>query len=199
MLVPFTHWITPHRNPRRFTTQMYLYFLPASNGGISDIAGDTEVQVPTTDGGIEITEAQFLPATEWLRRARRGDLIMFPPQVLLLSFVAQFLDQPGPRGASPQSISPEESNKRRAELVKFVHSGNPPWTHKFISPRPIGTVADGRQILDLSHPGSELEGTDKKGETDRVVLARFNKEGPREVEICWRKDVVPEKAAKSTL
>ncbi|KMU88969.1 hypothetical protein CIHG_06770 [Coccidioides immitis H538.4] len=198
-LVPFSHWITPQRNPRRFTTQMYLYFLPHSNGGISDIAGDTEVQVPSTDGGIEITEAQFLPATEWLRRARVGDIIMFPPQVLLLDFVAQFLDKPGPNGTSPQSISGEESTKRRAELVKFAHSGNPPWTHKFISPHPIGNVPDGRQILDLSQPGPELKGTDKKGEIDRVVLARFNKEGPREVEIRWRRDVLPDGPAKSSL
>ncbi|EAS33474.3 NUDIX family hydrolase [Coccidioides immitis RS] len=198
-LVPFSHWITPQRNPRRFTTQMYLYFLPHSNGGISDIAGDTEVQVPSTDGGIEITEAQFLPATEWLRRARVGDIIMFPPQVLLLDFVAQFLDKPGLNGTSPQSISGEESTKRRAELVKFAHSGNPPWTHKFISPHPIGNVPDGRQILDLSQPGPELKGTDKKGEIDRVVLARFNKEGPREVEIRWRRDVLPNGPAKSSL
>ncbi|WEW58966.1 hypothetical protein PRK78_004434 [Emydomyces testavorans] len=198
-LVPFSHWITPQRNPRRFTTQMYLYFLPPSQGDISAFAGDTELQVPSTDGGIEITEAQFLPATEWLRRARVGDIIMFPPQVLLLSFVAQFLDQPGPNGNSPQSISAEESKRRRSELIKFAHSGSPPWTHKFISPHPIGKVADGRQILDLSDPGPELKGTDKKGEVDRVVLVRFNKEGPREVEIRWRSEVLPKKLTKSTL
>ncbi|KMU80143.1 hypothetical protein CISG_08251 [Coccidioides immitis RMSCC 3703] len=93
-LVPFSHWITPQRNPRRFTTQMYLYFLPHSNGG---------------------------------------------------------------------------------------------------------NVPDGRQILDLSQPGPELKGTDKKGEIDRVVLARFNKEGPREVEIRWRRDVLPDGPAKSSL
>ncbi|EEP76868.1 conserved hypothetical protein [Uncinocarpus reesii 1704] len=160
---------------------------------------DTEVQAPTTDGGIEITEAQFLPATEWLRRARVEDVIMFPPQVLLLDFVAEYLDRPSPDGTSPQAVSVEESNRRRQDLISFAHSGSPPWTHKFISPQPMGTVADGRQILDLSQPGPELKGTDKKGETDRVVLVRFSKEGPREVEIRWREEVLPEKATKSAL
>ncbi|KAI1973582.1 hypothetical protein LOZ55_005388 [Ophidiomyces ophidiicola] len=194
-LVPFTHWITPQRNPRRFTTQMYLYFLPPSNGDISDIAGNTEVQVPSSDGGIEITEAQFLPATEWLRRARTGDVIMFPPQVFLLDFVAQFLEKAGSNGGNRQAISAEESTRRRSELVKFAHSGSPPWTHKFICPTPMGTIADGRQILDLSHGGPELKDSGKKGEVDRVVLARFSKEGPREVEIRWRSEVAPTKGS----
>ncbi|KAL1958374.1 hypothetical protein VTO42DRAFT_4475 [Malbranchea cinnamomea] len=204
-LVPFSHWITPVKNPRRFTTQMYIYFLPLTPETNGDVATDiqsehgSEVQVPTSDGGIEITEAQFLPATEWLRRARAGDIIMFPPQVILLSFVAQFLDKPGPNGESPQSISSEESARRRSELLDFTRTSTPPWTHKYISPRPVGQFSDGRLILGLEWPGPELENTDKRGERDRVVLVRFKKEGPREVEIRWRHEVLPEKHGKSEL
>ncbi|PGH12460.1 hypothetical protein AJ79_04296 [Helicocarpus griseus UAMH5409] len=198
-LIPFSHWITPAATPRRFTTQMYLYFLPLSSESNSIIGAgeESEVQVPTSDGGIEITEARFLPASEWLRLAKKGDAIMFPPQVLLLSFVSQFLERVGEYAST---VSKEESAKRRAELVDFAHSGSPPWTDKYISPFPIGQVPDGRKILALDFVGPELQGTGKKGEPDRVVLVRFKKEGPREVEIRWKREIVPEeKAAKSSL
>ncbi|KAK2879449.1 hypothetical protein FQN49_000860 [Arthroderma sp. PD_2] len=189
-LIPFSHWITPSTNARRFTTQMYLYFLPPANGASSDDITDTglnseEAQVPTSDGGIEVTEAQFLPATEWLRRAKADEVIMFPPQVLLLSFVAQFLERAGEK----VPISAEESTNRREELIKFVHSGTPAWTHKFISPRPLGGMPDGRLIMDLNHPGKELEETEKRGDPDRVILVKFKKEGPRGVEVRWLSEV----------
>lgn len=208
-LVPFSHWITPEKNPRRFTTQMYMYYLPLAQDATGDpskgvpSAKGSEVQIPTSDGGVEVTEAQFLPATEWLRRATAGEVIMFPPQVILLSFVAQFLDQPGPNGESPKEISAEESTRRRSELLDFTRTGSPPWTDKYISPRPVGQHSDGRLILGLEWPGPELEGTDKKGEPDRVALVNFKKEGPRNVEIRWRHEVIPEeqapKSAKSAL
>lgn len=192
-------------NSRRFTTQMYLYFLPLAREPNSDIVEDipteqgSETQVPTSDGGVEVTEAQFLPASEWLRLARSKDIIVFPPQVLLLTLVAQFLDKAEPDGENPQSISPEESSRRRDELYQFAHSGTPPWTQKFISPQPIATYDDGRSILGLDSSGPELQATDKKGESDRVVLTRLSKEGPREVEIRWRHEVLPQKEASKSL
>ena len=153
---------------------------------------ESQVQEPTSDGGIEILEARFLPATEWLQLARMGEIIMFAPQVLLLTFVAQFLDRP--------ESQLQASATRRSELLKFIHAGNPPWTCRYICPRPIGQTADGRGIVALDHAGPELEGSDKKGEPDRIVLYRATKEGPREVEIRWRRDVVAQaKKAKSTL
>ncbi|EER43003.1 40S ribosomal protein S21 [Histoplasma capsulatum var. duboisii H88] len=185
-LIPFTHWITPTTNHRRYTTQMYLYFLPLSPESKSIIGSEeSDVQAPTSDGGLEITEARFLPASEWLRLAKNGDVIMFPPQAFLLSFVAQFLERPG---ESATAVSKEESTRRRAELVGFVHSGSPPWTDKFISPTTIGHATDGRSILRLDYVGPELQGSAKKGEPDRVVLVRFCKEGPREVETSTTKN-----------
>ncbi|KAM5449850.1 hypothetical protein MaudCBS49596_004612 [Microsporum audouinii] len=189
-LIPFSHWITPSINARRFTTQMYLYFLPPANdAGSNDITdqglNSEEAQVPTSDGGIEVTEAQFLPASEWLRRAKANEIIMFPPQVLLLSFVTRFLERAGER----VPISAEESSKRREELVKFIHSGTPAWTHKFISPRPLGSMPDGRLIMDLNYPGKELQKTEKRGDPDRVILVEFKKEGPRGVEVRWLSEV----------
>ncbi|PGH05513.1 40S ribosomal protein S21 [Polytolypa hystricis UAMH7299] len=200
-LIPFSHWITPAKNKIRFTTQMYLYFLPLPNEPghkvVKDIASneESEVQVPTTDGGIEITEARFLPATEWVRLARTGDVIMFPPQVLLLSFVAQFLEN---SGAKEGSVPHQEMAKRREELLKFVHSGSPAWTDKYISPLIVGKVSDGRVILSLDYVGPELQGSDKRGEPDRVVLVAFSKEGPRNVEIRWRRDLKASRPPRSS-
>ncbi|KAL2001749.1 hypothetical protein VTN02DRAFT_1303 [Thermoascus thermophilus] len=191
-LIPFTHWITPVALPKRFTTQMYLYFLPvpeeSDTGLLQELPAEgerEEVQVPTSDGGIEITEARFLPASQWLQMARSGEIILFPPQFFLLHLIAQFLDKE-PR----QVTSPEELKRRRSELLEFVNSGTPPWTQKYISPRQLKRTPDGRAVLALDSAGPELKGSDKKGETDRVVLVRFQKEGPREVEVRWKKDVL---------
>ncbi len=41
---------------------------------------------------------------------------------------------------------------------------------------------DGRSVLGLDKPGPELKGTDRGGNQERVVLVRFSKEGPRDVE-----------------
>src|ERR1700753_2590512 len=53
-LIPFTRWITPPNVPKRFTTQMYLYFLPLpsessapQNNGIGPIPTDSEKMIAT--------------------------------------------------------------------------------------------------------------------------------------------------------
>jgi hypothetical protein len=99
-LIPFTHWVTPTNVPKRYTTQMYLYFMPLPVNVDESLLKQLptegerdELQVPTSDGGIEVTEAQFLPAAEWLRRARSAEIILYPPQFLLLHLVSEFLDQ----------------------------------------------------------------------------------------------------------
>ena len=144
-----------------------------------------ELQVPTGDGGIEITEAQFLPATKWLHRANKGEIILFPPQYLLLHLVSGFLDQEPQSGALI-----EELEKRRTALVEFVHSGSPPWTHKYISPKMLKMSEDGRAVLALNEPGPELAGSKRRGEEDRVILVRFQKGSAREVSVAWKTDII---------
>ncbi|PTU25038.1 hypothetical protein P175DRAFT_0506571 [Aspergillus ochraceoroseus IBT 24754] len=186
-LVPFTRWITPTNVPKRYTTQMYLYFLPLplepEKSILNEIPADgerEEIPVPTSDGGVEITEALFLPASEWLRKAGQGEIILFPPQFLLLSLVSQFLDK------EPQaSISPDTMQQRRKQLVDFVYSGNPPWTEKCISPKVGKMTEDGRAVLKLDHPGPELQGTGRKGESDRVVMVRFKDGSARDLNLGY--------------
>lgn len=173
---------------------MYLYFMPLpvnlDKKLLEDLPSEgerDEIQVPTSDGGIEVTEAQFLPASEWLRRAQKGEIILFPPQFLLLYLASGFLDQ------EPRSgVSNEEMEKRRAALVEFVHSGSPPWTDKYISPKMLKLSEDGRAVLALDDAGVELKGSGRQGESDRVVLVRFTKGSAREVDVVWKKDALHE-------
>ncbi|OQD66855.1 hypothetical protein PENPOL_c004G06359 [Penicillium polonicum] len=200
-LILFTRWVTPTNVPKRYTTQMYLYFLPLPVNVDKKLLDQLpsegeheEHQIPTSDGGIEVTEAQFLPASEWVSRAQKAEIILFPPQFLLLHLVSGFLDRE-PRA----DASVEEMEKRRQALVEFVHSGSPPWTEKCISPKMLLMTSDGRSVLGLNDPGPELKGSSKRGESERVVLVRFKKGSAREVAVGWKKDVLQEQREKSNL
>lgn len=149
------------------------------------------MQVPTSDGGVEINEARFLPASNWLQQAQAGEIILYPPQFLLLSIVAQFLDQ------SPSTFTTTEKEARRKELLDFIHTGNPPWTDKYVCPRGLQMLDDDRAVLALDHPGPELHNSGKKGDDERVILVNFGKDGPRNVDVRWKRDVLREE--KSSL
>lgn len=67
------------------------------------------------------------------------------------------------------------------------------WADKVMSP--VGLMmrkSDGRSVLALDKPGLELEGSDRRGDEKRVVLVKFSKEGPRNVEVRLRKEVLDE-------
>lgn len=146
-----------------------------------------EIPIPTSDGGVEVTEAQFLPAAEWLQRAQKGEIILFPPQFLLLHLASSFLDR------EPRSgLTSKEMQNRRAALIDFVHSGSPAWSDKYISPKMLKVSKDGRAVLALDDAGPELKGSGKQGESERVVLVRFTKGSAREVKVVWKKDAMLE-------
>ncbi|KAL2270782.1 hypothetical protein VTJ83DRAFT_153 [Remersonia thermophila] len=198
-LIPFTRWITPHGPPRRFTTQMYLYFLPTSAadapvgpGGLLR-SSQTLIPTPTHDGGIEHTAAAFDDATRWLARARSGEIVMFPPQFYLLTLVAEQLAKAG--GAEQQ----------RAALLDFLgrtptstrHPQRPtsaiPWADKVMSPSVVlARRSDGRTVLGLDNPGSELAGSGRGGDWERVVVVKFGKNGPTRLEVRPREEVLVE-------
>jgi 8-oxo-dGTP pyrophosphatase MutT (NUDIX family) len=182
-LIPFTRWVTPQNLKKRYTTQMYLYFLPLASGGT--LQKEVMIPVPTHDGGIEHTAARFAPAGEWLEKARKGDVILFPPQFLLLYLIEPFLANP-----SASALSRDQLQEQRQELKDFIYAGAPPWTEKCISPTQLMRHRDGRAVLGLEKPGQELQGTMRSGEVDRVVLVKNTKDGPREVEVAWRSDVL---------
>jgi hypothetical protein len=79
-------------------------------------------------------------------------------------------------------------------LRRFVEQdGNPPWRDKYISPLSLlgggGTMRNGRTVLAIDQPGLELEGSGLRGDEERVIFVKFRKEGPREVDVGWRREV----------
>ncbi|KAK0960466.1 hypothetical protein LTS01_020891 [Friedmanniomyces endolithicus] len=214
-LVPFTRWVTPTNVPKRFTTQMYLYFLPTlSSAPITegfrddddgsnddDEAEGQRIPVPTTDGGLEHTTARFLPASAWLRLAQEGRIILFPPQFFLLHQVAQHFDAlPSPTAYGSISRTPvprEELEARRKSLLEFVATGEPAWTEKCISPtvmpaRDGKKREDGRVVLGLQRPGPEVEaeGSGRRGVEGECVLVEFKKDGPRKLAVVTREEAL---------
>ena len=55
-----------------------------------------------------------------------------------------------------------------------------------------GMTGDGRAILHLSNGSPELKNSELKGDDSRVVLVRFQKEGPRQLEVRMRREVLEE-------
>ena len=91
----------------------------------------------------------------------------------------------------PNLTDTKELARQRDSLVEFVKSGNPPWTEKCISPNAmLWKKSDGRAALSLDKPGLELEGSGRKGDDERVVLVQFGKEGPKRLEVAWKKDIL---------
>lgn len=203
-LTPFTRWVTPTNVPKRFTTQMYLYFLPTlSSTPISEGQAESEAEIqipnPTTDGGKEHTTARFLPASAWCRLAQEGRIILFPPQFFLLHQLAQFFDglaSPTDYASISRSAVPrEELEARRKRLLEFVKSGSPPWTKMCISPTTMPPAfgrkrEDGRQVLALNKAGPELEGTEREGNREQCVLVDFKREGPRRLVAISREEAL---------
>lgn len=144
------------------------------------------IPIPTHDGGQEHTEARFLPAQQWIDMAQGGEIILFPPQLFLLHLIAPFL-----MPSSGQQTSEAVLTDQRTKLRHFLQTSDPPWGDKCISPiQFMKCKSDGRTVLSLEKPGHELAGSERQGEKERVVLVNFKKEGPRNVEVRWRKDVL---------
>jgi 8-oxo-dGTP pyrophosphatase MutT (NUDIX family) len=208
-LVPFTRWVTPGNVPRRFTTQMYVYFLPL--GSSSGVAGGGEeeeelvIPTPTHDGGIEHTAARFLPPGRWIDLARHNRIILFPPQFFLTLLLSRYLGVT----ATP-SIA--DLARERENVVDFLHTprtyaGAPEvsFAEACISPIALGQGLYGEKshdgvggvdkdtaVLGLDRPGREVEeqGLGRRGIREWVVTTKFKKEGPRDVDVKRREDVL---------
>lgn len=67
---------------------------------------------------------------------------------------------------------------------------------------PIGIQvrkSDGRSVLGLGKPGPELKDSGRGGDEKRVVLVNFRKEGPRDVEVREKSEVLAEERQESKL
>lgn len=192
-LVPFTRWLTPANIPKRYSTQMYLYFLPLGSG-LELGKHANQMHIPTPDGGVEHTAAKFAWAREWIEAALEGECVLFPPQFFLLSLVADFLKSPSD---GQGKLDRERLQEQRRQLMEFVEVGDPPWREKCISPNPIKQSGD-TLWMGMGEAGPELEGTGRSGDKERVLKIELSGEiergrTPRPKEVLMRKDLEAEK------
>lgn len=198
-LIPFTRWITPATNTKRFTTQMYLYMLPQSRKDMP-----SEMLIPTPDNGVEHTAALFAPAKSFLSRAATNSIILFPPQAFLLTLVDKIFQE---LNQSSETPNPQQITAQRNKLLAFLKqvptaetekgrdhkTAMIPWGDKVMSPHNLFIrKEDKRIVLGLDKPGPELRGSDRGGDWERVVLVNFGKGGPSDVEVRRREDVLEE-------
>ncbi|CZT03024.1 related to NUDIX family hydrolase [Rhynchosporium agropyri] len=197
-LQPFTRWVTPTNLPKRFTTQMYIYFLPlpltSSLSSTSSLPTQSVIPPPTSDGGLEHTAALFAPCSTWLQQARSNEIILFPPQFYLMYLLAPFLTP----STSTSPLSTSQLQSQRNAVLEFLKGDGGDgkgikWADKAICP--IGLMmrkSDQRSVLSLDKPGPELKDSGRRGDEKRVVLVKFGKEGPRDVDVWERKEVLEE-------
>jgi len=190
-LVPFTRWLTPANIPKRFSTQMYLYFLPLDSP-LAAGQQSSQIHTPMPDGGIEHTAAHFAYAEEWIRMSQSEEIVVFPPQFFLLTLVAAHLSAP----VEGQNHDNDALRGQRQRLLDFVRlDGDPSWGQKCISPDPIRREKNKYLIMGLANAGPELEGTGRRGDTERVITVALDKEvergrqRPRSRDVLWRRDV----------
>jgi hypothetical protein len=224
-LIPFTRWVTPPNVPKRFSTQMYIYFLPLGsvsptkkaaptgtppNSGIEE-EDELVIPNPTHDGGIEHTAARFLPPNKWLDLARQNRIILFPPQFFLTLMLAPYLSATVTSPSSP-TPSPSELQLEREKALDFIskprtYDSQPEvsFAEACISPIVLGKGEYGDKsqdgvggvdkytaVLVLDRPGKEVDeqGLGRKGIREWVVTTKFKGEGPRDVDVRRREDVL---------
>jgi len=89
-LLPFTQWTTPKNIPRRFCTQFYVAFLPASSlPGFS--TGTKQACLPTSDGGQEVISARFVHPNDALDEFHKKQITLMPPQFYILYTLSTIL------------------------------------------------------------------------------------------------------------
>ncbi|KAL6301597.1 NUDIX hydrolase domain-like protein [Sparassis latifolia] len=140
-LLPFTQWVTPPTIPRRFRTQFYVAFLQsAPSTGFS--AGGKQERLPTPDGGQEVIAARFVHPRTALEESRTQRIVLMPPQVYLLSTLADIL-QGG------------ENTLAQRERVGALSRGL--FGRMVVNPRPLPERdPEGRTIL--TYEGDETRG-----------------------------------------
>ncbi|HEY2076949.1 MAG TPA: NUDIX hydrolase [Streptosporangiaceae bacterium] len=91
LLRPWSRWITPVIEPRRFDTRFFAAALPAGQR--------------TRDVGGEAAEVAWLPPGDALAAGKRGEIRLFPPTAVTLSELADCGDLDtvltGPRHVAP--------------------------------------------------------------------------------------------------
>ncbi|MDG4833681.1 NUDIX hydrolase [Solwaraspora sp. WMMD1047] len=81
LLLPWSRWLTPEFEPRRFDTYFFVALLPAGQRP-RDVSGEAD-------------HTMWIPPAEALARAEAGELAMLPPTAVTLTEVAACADLAG--------------------------------------------------------------------------------------------------------
>ena len=172
---------------------MYLSLLPTT------LPINSAFSLPTPDGGVEHTSAEFATASSWLDMHHSRKITMFPPQYFLLTLLSDYF-----HGADIEG--------ERARFLEFLHRvptsedpsarGHPtsriPWGEKVMSPRALMGFEDGTVALGLDRPGKEVEeaGDGRGGDRERVVVVDLGKGGPWCYGVKRRAELMAEEKGK---
>lgn len=158
-LLPFTQWITPPNVPRRYQTNFFVSFLPAvsSFGFNSGIKDDF---FPKPDGSREVLSARFVHPKDALTEFHEHKITLMPPQVYLLSTLADILH--GYENTSGQRNSIEELSK--GAFGRMV-----------MNPHILTVEGEGKGWTTLVYEGDEAF-TGPKGQLHRMRV-KFDKNG----------------------
>ncbi|KAK8100470.1 NUDIX domain-containing protein [Apiospora kogelbergensis] len=204
-LQPFTRWVTPAAQRKRFTTQMYIYMLPLSRPSTATNTAEAELQadsVLATPDGTEVSTSAFEDAATWLSQMKSGDIALYPPQAFLLTLISQFCEGLPPNSTTTTSSATDYYQDQRDRLTEFIRrvpttqkpksledpTSQIPWPEKVISPVNSMITDDGRYLLTLGQPGPELKSTGRGGDFERVVLVRLENRRTQEVQVMDREE-----------
>ncbi|KAF8462531.1 hypothetical protein BDZ91DRAFT_734036 [Kalaharituber pfeilii] len=175
-LHPFTCWITPLTFKRRYRTTMFLAFLPPH------ISTHACIPSPASTGD-EILQAQWIHPRDILSAyyahslckqskstlpsasaKQEPKLILFPPQLYLLTILSQCLTLPFPRKVL----------LRMADETLFGQYVIQPYVKKMVV---VGEEQRKATVLGVDRP---------RGDAERWLLVENGKEGPERVEVMER-------------
>jgi len=150
---------------------MYLCFLPLN----AAFSSSTTLPHPTPDAGQEHVSAAFLSATDILRKAKLGELLLMTPQFYLIWLLSHFL-----------GVNRELEQERKA-LMKFVRDTAPEET--VICAVLQQTLSDGRIVLGLGGSGPEVDkdGSGRSGDPTKVVVMNPRAKDSKHMEL-WSKE-----------
>jgi 8-oxo-dGTP pyrophosphatase MutT (NUDIX family) len=100
-----SHWVTPFGEVRRFDTRFYVTAMPPDQAPLHD--------------DLETVDSLWVTPGDALIRARRGDLLMLPPTVVNLEFLADHGSVDETLRAVPQVNTPP----RILPKVRWGHDG----------------------------------------------------------------------------
>lgn len=120
--LPWSTWTTPKQVPKRYRSEFFIAELPDWIDENAEVRGD---------GGKEVVagSARFLTPREAMRQAEQGEIVLFPPQLYMVSKLAEALEEGG------------------REKIREVANGE--FGGRQIEPKALGQDDKGRMLVNV--------------------------------------------------